>query len=485
MPRVVFRADAGRAIGSGHVMRSLALAAEFSSGGWAVGFAANAETFASVKALAEQSIEKSILSDERENEAAALVRRWPAGVDVLVVDHYGRDAAFERACRPWAKRIVAIDDLADRPHDTDVLIDGAGTVSAYGGLVPEDCTVLAGSSYAIVAPAFRRARRQALQRRGQGAVERVLVSFGQIDAPNATTMALTALRTVGFGGKVDVALGGTAPHLAAAGAVAGLNVQIHVDATDMARLMSEADLAVGAGGVTAWERCCVGLPSILLTVADNQLGIAKAVSGSGAGLDAGPMGGDADQRLIEPLRVLLTDAERRNKMAEAAAALVDGRGAERAWLSMIEPHVSASGRSVMLRLAAADDEAWLLALQSQPETRRFANDPTLPSVDGHRRWFAQTLAEPARLLMVAEADGKRAAMLRIDKGDVADRISIAVDPAYYRQGVGVAVLALAARLRPRRVLEAEVLPGNKASLALFAGAGYRQVDEQLFRREPA
>ena len=87
--------------------------------------------------------------------------------------------------------------------------------------------------------------------------------------------------------------------------------------------------------------------------------------------------------------------------------------------------------------------------------------------------------------MIAEADGRRAGMLRIDKGDAADRISIAVDRSFHRQGIGSSVLALAAQLRPRRVLEAEVLPGNKASLALFGGAGYRQVDQRLFRREPA
>lgn len=484
MSSVVFRADADRVIGSGHVMRALSLAAEFSSGGWTVGFAASAESFASVQALGAENIEKLTLPGARGDEAAALARRWPTGADVLIVDHYGRNATFERACRPWAKRIVVIDDLADREHDADVLTDAVNPATAYRALVPPACEILAGPDFAIVHPAFRRAREAALARRGERPVQRVLVSLGQVDPPNATMQALAALEAAGFAGTVDVVLGKSAPHLAAVRAATAGRVRVDVSAEEMAALMTHADLAIGAGGVTAWERCCLGLPSILVTLADNQLGIAAAVANSGAGIDAGPMGAGAERQLIEALRELLTDPGRRSAMARAAASLVDGRGAERVLLASVGSCVAGSGRKVTLRLAGADDEAWLLALQSKPETRRFANDPSPPTSDGHRRWLAQTLADPLRLLMIAEADGNRAAMLRVDHGEAADRVNIAVDPGYHRQGTGAAVLSLAARLRPGRVLEAEVLPGNKASLALFAGAGYRQVEKRLFRREP-
>src|SRR5690606_9347581 len=117
---VVFRADGGPSIGAGHVMRCLALASAFSEGGWRIGFAVSAGTKKSLPALVRGGHEIAILPDDEADEPAALARQWPDGADILVVDHYGRDAAFERACRPWARRVVVIDDLADRRHDADV-----------------------------------------------------------------------------------------------------------------------------------------------------------------------------------------------------------------------------------------------------------------------------------------------------------------------------------------------------------------------------
>src|SRR5947207_13495005 len=119
--RIVFRTDAGPAIGSGHVMRSLALGRAFSARGWKVSLAATRETFASVKALAAADVERIVVSDKPDREAAELAAHSP--IDILVVDHYGRGAAFERACRDFAKRIIAVDDLADRAHECDLVVD--------------------------------------------------------------------------------------------------------------------------------------------------------------------------------------------------------------------------------------------------------------------------------------------------------------------------------------------------------------------------
>jgi UDP-2,4-diacetamido-2,4,6-trideoxy-beta-L-altropyranose hydrolase len=154
-------------------------------------------------------------------------------------------------------------------------------------------------------------------------------------------------------------------------------------------------------------------------------------------------------------------------------------------LAAIGPVPARSNKSARLRLASLDDEAWLLALQRKPETRRFANDPAAPSADDHHRWLDATLSDPQRLLTIVEVEGRRAAMLRLDSGVDADRINIAVDPNYHRQGIGAAALELAARLLPGRTLEAEILSENAASLALFLGAGYRRDGERLFRRGPA
>jgi UDP-2,4-diacetamido-2,4,6-trideoxy-beta-L-altropyranose hydrolase len=482
MPLIVFRADGGPATGAGHVMRTLALASAFRDGGWSVGFAATEETFASVAALNGWPLERLALGPDAAGESDAMRRRWPGGADILVVDHYGRDAALERTCRGWARRIVVIDDLADRPHDADVLVDVANPPEAYRGLVPKACAVLTGPDYAIVNGAFRAARARALARRGSATVERILVSFGQIDALNATQRALAALAAAGFAGEVDVVLGRAAPHLDAVRAAAGPSTRLHVDADNMSELMTMADLAIGAGGVTALERCCLGLPSALVTVANNQREIVALLASAGAAVSAGDMDDGLEARLAGALKDVLKNATARTAMAKVAAELVDGRGVERIALAGLGSCATKRSRPVTLRPAEMEDEAWLLKLQSQPQTRRYANNPYLPTTEGHRQWLAQTLADPSRLLLVAEADGSPVGMLRLDRLDHGDRVSIAVDPQYHRQGLGAAILSLATMLRPGVVLDAEVMPENEPSLTLFAAAGYQRVGERLFRR---
>lgn len=328
--RIVFRADAGRLIGSGHVMRSLALASVFSAGGWKVGFAASAETYESVSALNSAISDTLVLNSIVADEPGMLARRWSDGADILVVDHYARDAIFERACRPWAKRIVVIDDLADRSHDAEVLVDaGASSPDPYRELVPPSAQVLAGPAYAIIHPDFVLAREAALRRRDGRAVERILVSFGQVDPDNATGLALDALEAANFPGEVDVALGQAAPHLAAIRRRAKARTTLHVNASNMPSLMTAADLAVGAGGVTSWERCCVGLPTALVTVADNQREVAKLQIEAGAAQDARCVGDITSNELSIILRRLMNDSSKRREISRAASLLVDGTGPER------------------------------------------------------------------------------------------------------------------------------------------------------------
>jgi RimJ/RimL family protein N-acetyltransferase len=250
----------------------------------------------------------------------------------------------------------------------------------------------------------------------------------------------------------------------------------------MPALMTEADLAIGAGGVTALERCCLGLPSVLVTVADNQRKIAAMLEGAGAVINAGDVDAGLEARLAVLLRDVLENAAARIAMTKTGAALVDGRGVERITLAALGSCTTKYSRVVTLRPAEMEDEAWLYELQSQPQTRRYANNPSLPTTKEHRQWLTRTVADPSRLLLIAEVDNSPVGMLRLDRLDHGDRVSIAVDPQYHRQGLGAAILSLTTMLRPGVALEAEVMPGNEASLTLFAAAGYQRVGERLFRR---
>lgn len=311
-------------------MRCLALASAFAARGSRVAFASSAETFKTVSALAASSYDKIAVSGTSADEAGQIADKVKPERPLLVADHYGLDAEFERQCRTFAARIAVVDDLANRAHDADLLVDsGAASAEVYASLVPADCSVLAGPAYAIVHPDYTLAREAALPRRDGRQVSRILISFGQADTGNATALALDAIEASGFGGAIDVVLGQSAPHLSAIRRRAKGRITLHVNATNMPALIATSDLGIGAGGVTAWERCCLGLPSVMFAIAGNQRNIIGKISAAGAGTDAGDASPDAKARLTGAIQELISSGEARVTMAKAAAALVDGEGARR------------------------------------------------------------------------------------------------------------------------------------------------------------
>lgn len=249
--------------------------------------------------------------------------------DWLIVDHYSIDAHWERALRPLVGRVLVIDDMANRPHECDVLLDQSlpdGSQS-YATLVPPACRVLAGPTYALVRDEFLRAR--AFSRPRDGDVNRVLIFMGGGDTNNFTEVAVRACIDAGFGrAQVDVAVGAGHAHVAsiqALCAVAGFAV--HVQTSRMADLMVTADLAIGAAGSSSWERCSVGLPAIAIAVAENQRAVLQCLAARGAAV---PLEGSLDRGVLtDALLTARRNPARVRALSEAAWSLVDGCGADR------------------------------------------------------------------------------------------------------------------------------------------------------------
>lgn len=468
----LFRADASATIGSGHVRRCLAVAMALKRDGWTCRFAVGGESLSVVPELAVGDFAIRTLDWASMCDTAVLSDFVPDGCDLLVVDHYGLDRAYESAARRFARRVLTIDDLADRDHDCDVLVDATTGRSAtdYASRVPASAALLLGPSYAPLRFAFAAARaRRATHSRD---VRRMLINFGGTDPDDMTGAVLTALSdmTLPADLQVDVVLGHGARHAARiARQFAGMadNFHLRLDVPDMAELLAETDVAIGAGGVSALERCCLGVPSVVVAIADNQRLAAAALSEKGAARLARDAADAARQAVA-----LLEDRAARQAMAATAAVLCDGRGAARIAI-WIDPEEAKDGRMVRLRPAEAGDEAMILAWQAQPETRRFARNPRVPTTEEHRTWFAAKRADPDCLFNVVLHDGVSAGMVRLDRrGGVGWEISIAIDAARHGNGIGRAALALVRRLVPEAPLLAGILPGNQASLALFARADY-------------
>lgn len=321
MPEALFRADAAPGLGGGHVMRCLALAAVLVETGWTCRFLVGAKTLATVPALARAG---HIVHEGEESWRAA-----PDAADLLVVDHYRLDVDYEGGWRGRVSLILAIDDLADRRHDCDLLLDPtAGRAAAdYDELVPPGCRLLLGPDYALLRPGFALRRREALVRRGAGPVGRILIAPGATDPTDLATALIDAAETLPMV-AIDVAIGNAAPHLPRLRerAAASPRLSLHVDTQDMAGLMVAADLCLGAGGGTSWERCCLGLPTLLAVIADNQRLVARGLVAAGA---VETVAANDAAALAAALRRLAEDGARRQEMSAAAASLCDGEGAGR------------------------------------------------------------------------------------------------------------------------------------------------------------
>lgn len=260
------------------------------------------------------------------------------GADAVVLDDYGLDAASAAPLRVQGLKLAVIDDLADRAYACDLLIDpGYGRrAEDYAGKVPDDCALALGPAYALVradVAAAARSREPAVRPE----VEGVFVSFGLSDIGGIAARAVQALRPLAPQARFDVALAGDASSLPALNAMAAADagVRVHVDARDVAALLQAADVAVGAGGSSTWERCALGLPTLAAIVADNQRAVIEKLAADGV-LLAADMAEAEFEGLLAARFVELLGLEARARLAKASRALCDGQGAARAAGAILE-----------------------------------------------------------------------------------------------------------------------------------------------------
>ena len=492
--RFLFRVDAAREIGSGHVMRCLCLASALRAAGHACRFlcrrrsgdlieAIEARGFgcAVLPATGDPALAMTWLGAEFDTDIAqsqaAIAAQAP---DWLVVDHYALDAAWERAVAPEGTRVLVIDDLADRQHECDLLLDQglANFPADYAALVPDRARMLLGPTYALLRPEFEQLRPAAEGRDRSWPPGRILVNLGGIDADNATRRVLETLERSDLPDTcaVDVVMGRNAPHVEdvrACAAASRLEVRVAVDVTDMGARMLAADLAIGAAGTTSWERACLGLACLMLPVAENQLGVARELGRAGAAIDLGPLWDPGwPDRLLAGLATL-SAPHRLAEMSRAGRALVDGTGTARVVQALTAPPLA-------LRLCTPDDAERVWLWREAEGAPRFYRSGTPTPWETHRRWFEAALDDPRRALFIVEENGHPVAHLRFDFPDTGfAEVGLAVDTGRKGTGLGLRTVALAVR-HARQMswpgLSAEVHQDNAASARVFERNGFCQVD---------
>jgi UDP-2,4-diacetamido-2,4,6-trideoxy-beta-L-altropyranose hydrolase len=484
--KIVFRADASQRLGAGHVMRCLTLAEAARAHGASCRFISRGMPASLLELLLSRGIGVDAISgggevsSEAEDASQSAAVLAGEGTDWLVVDHYGLGMGWECAMRHRARYVMALDDLA-REHDCDLVLDQnfyTDLDTRYLVRVPPRTRTLLGPRYALLREEFRLAHARARARSGE--VRRLLVFFGGMDAANCTSAALDALvRLRKRNLAVDVVIGAEHAHRESIAAVCAANrFELHVQTSRMAELMLAADLAVGAGGSSSWERCSVGLPALLVVVAENQRQL--VADGEAAGFACAPVAESPDADFFtEHLRRLLDDAPTLSRLSQRGLDLVDGRGVFRVLRAMGMTPVS-------IRAADAADSRNIFDWRNHPDIRRVSRSDLPIEWPVHDTWFRSVLADPDRLLLIGEHGGQPAGVVRFDiEGDSAD-VSIYKVPEQAAAVSGGDLLAAAEfwllQQRPQvRQLTAAVLEGNDASRRLFLAAGY-SADAQRFSK---
>lgn len=315
--RIVFVCAAGPSVGGGHVMRSLTLARTLEARGAACAFLETPEVATVLDAFGPDMARTATAES----------------FDAVVFDSYALSADDHRAIAQGRPTLV-IDDLADRPLAADLVLDAgpARRAENYAGLIPAHARLLLGPNHAPVRPAFVALREAALARRAErGPVRRILVSLGMTDVDGITGRVVALLMPILGEVALDLVVGSAAPSLRALRALAAEDPRLilHVDAQDMPALALAADLAIGAGGSTTWERCVLALPALTLILADNQIAAARALEAAGVTPCLDVNAPHFEAAFVALAQSLIGDPDRRAALSAASATVCDGRGAER------------------------------------------------------------------------------------------------------------------------------------------------------------
>ena len=488
--QIILRADASLHIGIGHVRRCLTLARALRGFGAEVRFAIHDWGADPAPLLGEFADRALRLPSPCPNQSADPASWLPHGQaydfrelqialdgdrpDWIIIDHYAVDAEWhDLARREFGCRILAIDDLADRPLHADLIVDpnwDRDHRAKYGD-VSGEAELLGGPRYALIDPRHASGEPRELS----SEVGSIGIFMGGTDPGRATIPVLETVRAAGFGGEVGIVTSSLNPDMALIRAASSSdgNAVVDVDLPDLTEFFRRHDLFILAAGGTTWERMASAAPAVAVVTAENQRDIASQLAGEGLQwvIEAGDWAA-----LRATLLMVLADAAGRLEQASRGRDLVDGQGAERVAAALM----TFGDAPVTTRRATREDAPMILAWRNDPYVRSVSRDTGEIGWQAHRAWFERVVASPDHLMLIAEKNAMPIGVVRFDR--LADRryeISLYLNPIVAGRKLGLPMIGAAQQALSREaacdlVILAETLPGNAVSQRLFRNAGYAQ-----------
>lgn len=482
---IVFRTDASTEIGIGHIMRCITLAITLKRNGANIKFVTSQMPDTLANLILEQGFIHERLNYKRTEDCDELQHAaWLKSsqsvdvkatikmvahmeVDWVVIDHYSLDYRWQKEIRPYTKKIMVIDDIADRRHDCDVLLDQnyyADMLARYKDKVPEGCKLMIGPKFALLRNEFLVKRKNITARNGK--VKRIFVNFGGVDPENYTEKTIKVLLGItSFQFEVDVVIGDQNPNKSNIKKLCNTKgLSFYVQTTKIAQLMLSADLAIGAGGATTWERCTLGLPSISIPIAKNQVSLVKHAAEIGV-VYYPEIHNDFSRELAVHIEALLGNPTLISNISKLAINLVDANGVTRVSNAM---HLN----EIVLKLATKDYLDKLFQWRNHSEIRAVSSSKNKIDYESHKRWFEDVRNNPEKHLLIASLREKDVGVVKFDVvGDVAE-ISLYLTPgADLAKGIGSEILSKSedwlAKNTNANLIKALVLQSNTLSASFF------------------
>ena len=487
---LLIRADASPLIGTGHVMRCLALAEPWLKAGAAVTFVSAELPMELAKRVQGSGVKLHSLSakpgsEADANEFAQFAARRKA--DWLVVDGYHFDADYQRALKRAGQRVLFFDDFGHAKfYSADFVLNQnlGASENLYRNREPET-QLLLGTRFVQLRGEF--SRWHDWQRTVPPRAHKILATLGGSDAENVT---LKVIEAVGQFPDMDlettVVIGGSNPHAEGLKSLIthyASRMRLNQNAEDMPELMAHADLAIAAGGTTAWELAFMGLPALMMVMAENQRSNAEQLQSDGIAQNLGWHKELSPEKIAAEMVRLAGDFRARSAMSKRGRQLVDGRGSFRVWLHLNE-------RRLRLRRATPEDARRIWEWANEPAVRAVSFSPENILRDEHDAWLAAKLADPNCVFWIADdAAGIPAGMIRFDLRDGTAVVSVSLDKSERGKNLGALLIWSACRKLFRESAAAEVnaciKPDNQASIRAFQKAGFEQTSRIMVKGQPA
>ncbi len=474
---LLIRADAGLQMGTGHVMRCLALCQAWQDlGGRAelitVGLPEPLQQRMEAEQCGVHQLDCAAGSLHDAQATAELAGRIAA--TAVVLDGYQFDEAYCCQLELALPRLLRIDDFGGHARGGMILNQNAWAAAAdYPGCGPQT-TLLAGSRYALLRREFASIRTARPQIRSRP--ERLLVSCGGSDPTQAVDRILLQLRDVSQRiREVVVVLGAVnerSEEVRSLAATLPFSVRIEQNCRNMSRLMCDADLAIAAAGTTSWEMACCGLPMISVVTAENQVRVAEAIAARGLGWNAGWMNEDAAENVSTLLQQINADGSALSTASERCWRQVDGRGAGRVAALLAAP-------VLQLRLAEAADSELLWRWRNEATVRQMSFGSEEIAWEDHSRWYSARLQRPdCEILIASNGEGKPIGQVRLDRQGDGAVISVSIAAEYRGCGYGATLIRLATNhafvQRGLAWVDAMIREENVASQTAFLRAEYQR-----------